>query len=80
MTCTDPRFELNPRPGPAYGPCTRCGRLAWSHPQSDPAADIKNWMMWWAGSLDTYPYPVMRPVEDPDAPPAPAPPPPPVPG
>jgi ribosomal protein L37E len=39
VTCPDPAFKWN---GSTWSFCTRCGRAAWDHEQSDPLADLRN--------------------------------------
>lgn len=52
MTCPNPEFAWT---GVAWSACIRCGRLAWSHEQADPVADVRN--LWRGGDHDP---PVMR--------------------
>ncbi len=62
MTCTDPRFRWL---GVWWSPCLTCGALAWTHPQADPLADIRNTIerALSGESAEKHP-PVMRPVPD----------------
>ncbi len=41
VECGNPRFVFD-QASRTWGPCLECGRLAWSHEQADPLADMAN--------------------------------------
>jgi hypothetical protein len=58
IRCRAPEFGFS---GQGWSACRRCGRGAWLHEQSNPAADLRSHAHWRVYKLDPANFPpVMR--------------------
>jgi len=66
LLCPDPAFVFD-HTRQCWSACVRCGRLAWTHEQSDPMADLRNFIAA-AHRGEDHPNPHTPPVMRPNLP------------